>query len=92
VLPTATWACVEWQFDGPNNTMRFWLDGAAVDALIVQGVGQGCVNQPASFEWKAPNFDNIVFGWESYQGDDARTLYIDDIVLATTRVGCPPKP
>lgn len=92
VLPTAQWACVEWQFDGPANTMRFWLDGAAVDSLTVQGTGEGCVNQPASFEWKAPTFDNVELGWESYQGDDARTLYLDDIVLSKNRVGCPPNP
>ena len=28
VVPVGKWSCVEWQFDGPNNTMRIWLDGA----------------------------------------------------------------
>jgi hypothetical protein len=89
VLPTAKWACVEWQFDGPNDTMRFWLDGAAVDSLTVQGTGEGCVTPPSDQTWKAPAFDTLDFGWESYQGDSARTLYIDDVVLSTSRVGCP---
>jgi len=90
VVPVAKWSCVEWQFDGPNNTMRLWLDGAAVPSLTVSGVGQGCVNQPATFVWTAPTFDRLDLGWESYQADDARTVYIDDVVISATKVGCPP--
>ena len=40
VIPAGKWSCAEWQFDGPNNTMRFWLDGAAVDSLTVTGTGR----------------------------------------------------
>ena len=29
------------------------------------------------------------FGWESYQNDQARTLYIDDLVVSKTQIGCP---
>jgi hypothetical protein len=90
VVPVAKWSCVEWQFDGPNNTMRLWLDGAAVTSLTVAGVGQGCVNQPATYPWTAPTFDRLDLGWESYQADDARTLYIDDVIVSTSKVGCPP--
>jgi hypothetical protein len=92
VIPVGRWACVEWQFDGPNNTMRFWLDGAPVDSLTVVDKGQGCVNQPATFPWTAPSFASLELGWESYQMDVARTLYLDDIVIATERVGCPAPP
>jgi hypothetical protein len=90
VVPVATWSCVEWQFDGPNNTMRLWLNGTAVPSLTVTGVGQGCVNQPATYPWTAPTFDRLDLGWESYQQDDARTFYVDDVVISTTQVGCPP--
>ncbi|HEX7671084.1 MAG TPA: hypothetical protein VF395_15925, partial [Polyangiaceae bacterium] len=24
VVPVGRWACVEWQFDGPNNALRMW--------------------------------------------------------------------
>ena len=89
VMPVAKWTCVEWQFDGPNDTLRFWLNGAPVDSLTVQGKGQGCVHQDKTFEWKAPNFDNLELGWESYQMDSARTLYVDDVVISTKRIGCP---
>lgn len=89
VVPTARWACAEWQFDGPNNTMRFWLDGEPVDSLTMTGTGEGCVHQDASYPWLAPSFENLDLGWESYQPDDARTLYIDDVILDSTRIGCP---
>jgi hypothetical protein len=91
VVPVGRWACVEWKFDGPNNQMSLSLDGAAVPSLTVAGVGQGCVNQPATppFPWTAPNFDRLDLGWESYQIDDARTIHIDDVVLSKSPIGCP---
>jgi hypothetical protein len=92
VVPVGRWACAEWQFDGPNNTLRFWLDGQALDDLTVTGRGQGCVSQPATYQWTAPNFADLEIGWESYQNDVVRTLYIDDVVIHTRRVGCPAAP
>jgi hypothetical protein len=89
VIPEGQWSCAEWQFDGASNTMRFWLDGAAVDTLTVMGTGSGCVNQPAAYVWTAPTFDRMDLGWESYQQDTARTIWIDDVVLSKTKVGCP---
>jgi hypothetical protein len=89
VVPQGKWSCAEWQFEGTSNTMRFWLDGVAVDALTVMGTGEGCGNQPASYVWTAPTFDRMDFGWESYQQDSARTIWIDDVVLSRSKVGCP---
>jgi hypothetical protein len=90
VVPVGAWACAEWEFDGPNDTMRFWLNGTPVDDLSVVGTGDGCVRNDAGFPWTAPVFHQIDLGWESYQPDDARTLWIDDVAVATTRIGCPP--
>jgi hypothetical protein len=90
VVPVGRWACVEWKFDGPNNQMSLWLDGVSVPALTVNGVGQGCVNQPATYPWTAPLFDRLDLGWESYQTDDARTLWIDDVVISASPIGCAP--
>ena len=89
VVPVATWSCAEWQFDGSTNQMRFWLDGTAVDSLTMTGTGQGCVNAAANYTWTAPTFDHLDLGWESYQTDDARTLWIDDVVVSKTKIGCP---
>jgi hypothetical protein len=87
VIPEGKWSCAEWQFDGPNNTMRFWLDGAPVDTLTVVGAGQGCGT--ATAVWTAPTFERFDLGWESYQQDTARTIWIDDVVVSKTKIGCP---
>jgi hypothetical protein len=93
VVPEGKWSCAEWQFDGTSNTMRIWLDGAAVDSLTVTATGMGtdsgCGKQPATYVWTAPTFDRMDLGWESYQADSARTIWIDDVVLSKTKVGCP---
>ncbi|APR79269.1 secreted hydrolase [Minicystis rosea] len=89
VVPVGAWSCAEWLFDGPNNTMRFWLNGQEIPDLAMTGKGQGCVSQAADFVWQAPNFERIDLGFESYQADDARVLWIDDVALGTQRLGCP---
>ncbi len=89
VVPTGRWACVEWRFNGAANKMQFWLDGSELTDLAMYGTGQGCSQQSASFTWTAPTFERIDVGWESYQADDARTLWIDDVAIGTQRIGCP---
>jgi len=89
VAPMGTWSCVEWKFDGTNNALQIWLDGKAIDELTVTGHSMGCVNQPADYTWSAPAFADLELGWESYQQDDARTLWIDDVAIGTQRLNCP---
>lgn len=89
VVPVGGWACAEWMFDGASSKMRFWLDGAELTDLAVDGTGEGCVKQGADFPWTAPTFERIDLGWESYQADDARVIWIDDVALGTERLGCP---
>jgi hypothetical protein len=89
VIPTGRWACIEWKFDGAQNQMSLWLDGAPLPDLTVNGTGDGCVNAPADFPWTAPAFDHLDLGWESYQADDARTFWIDDVVVSSAPIGCP---
>jgi hypothetical protein len=89
VIKAATWTCVEWKFDGQANGMQMWLDGMAADDLTIMGHGDGCVNAANDFTWTAPSFASLDLGWESYQQDDPRTAYIDDVVLSTTKIGCP---
>ena len=90
VVPVATWTCAEWAFDTDHDTMHFWQNGAELTDLAMTGTGQGCVNQPATFPWLAPTVEQIDLGWESYQADSARTIWIDDVALGTKRLGCPP--
>lgn len=90
VMPVGAWACVEWEFDGPNDTMRLWLDGVAVESATVAGRGDGCMNASDDSPWTAPTFQELHLGWQAFQADAERTLWIDDVALNTTRVGCAP--
>jgi hypothetical protein len=89
VVPVGRWACAEWFFDGTNNQMRFWLDGTELTDIQINQTGTGCVAQPATYVWQAPVFSRIDVGWESYQADEARSIWIDDVVISQQQVGCP---
>ena len=91
-VPVGSWTCAEWFFDGQANAMRFWLDGEEISAIAIDGTGDGCVAQPADYTWTAPSFSRIDVGWESYQEDDERTIWIDDVAIGTERIGCPAAP
>lgn len=88
-MPEGTWACMEWYFEGATNTQKFWLDGDAVADLTVTGQGEGCGGHDTSDTWKFPTFERLGIGWESYQTDGARDVWIDDVVISTTPIGCP---
>jgi hypothetical protein len=89
VVPVGVWTCAEWSFDGPNDTMHFWMNGTADADLTMNGTGQGCTSQPSTYKWLAPSFQRVDLGWESYQADDARDFWIDDVAIGTQRIGCP---
>ncbi len=86
-LPLASWTCVEWQFDGTANEMRFWLDGQLVSDLTVTEPSCGGT-------WSAPTFERLDLGWYNAPAEQGRTMemWIDDVAVDTKRVGClPPK-
>ncbi|HWO13009.1 MAG TPA: hypothetical protein VNN80_26095 [Polyangiaceae bacterium] len=89
VVPVGQWSCAELFFDGANASMHFWLDGAELTDLAVNRTGEGCVADPQDQTWVAPTIERLNVGWESYQTDDARSIWIDDVVFSSTRVGCP---
>jgi len=88
-MPEGKWTCMEWYFDGAGNTQKFWLDGKAIDDLTVTGEGEGCVSQETQGKWIYPSFARVDLGWESYQKDDPREVWIDDVAIGTTQIGCP---
>jgi hypothetical protein len=90
LVPIGAWACAEWFFDGPNAQMRFWLDGAELTDIGIDSTGEGCIAQAADYVWVAPTFSRIDVGLQSYQADDERSIWIDDVVISSSRVHCPP--
>jgi hypothetical protein len=88
VMPIGQWVCMEWEFNGPADTMNFWLDGAAVGDISVVGSGQGCIDAGTDGKWYAPTFDTMRLGWEHYQDTIVHELWIDDVALDDARIGC----
>jgi hypothetical protein len=95
-LPVQKWTCVEWHFAVASNEMQLWLDGEELADLHVKergsGPESGCLSsEDLGGQWLAPPaFQSLYLGFERYQhsekGDD---LWLDDIVVSKTRVGCP---
>jgi hypothetical protein len=94
-MPVQRWACVEWHFDAQNNEMQLWLDGTEITDMHVvdrpTSAGAGCLGNDVGGEWLAPPaFTTLHLGWESYQtSSNDRNLWVDDVAIATERVGCP---
>jgi hypothetical protein len=90
VMPTQVWACLEWRFDTANDELQFWLDGNEVADIHVVGSGEGCVSNGLDGAWPAPRqFEVLRLGWEKYQQSGELRAWIDDVAVATERVGCP---
>lgn len=89
-LPVQRWACVEWHFDIATQRLEFWLDGKRVTAVTGRAAPGACRGTDLAGEWRAPpKFDSLYIGFERY-ADSAndQDLWIDDVVLSKTRVGC----
>ncbi|KAF4984590.1 hypothetical protein FZEAL_267 [Fusarium zealandicum] len=85
-LPANTWRCLEYHL-GTDGTVETWLNGKAVAGLTSK---PGVANSNAG-QWERstikPNVTGVYFGWESY-GGDINTMWYDDIVVDSSRIGC----
>ncbi|MEY2930212.1 MAG: hypothetical protein RL033_961 [Pseudomonadota bacterium] len=92
-MPVQRWACFEWHFSQANDELQYWLDGSELADLHVIERGQGCRYEepPLDGEWLAPPvFQTLYMGWEQYQAaSNDVNIWLDTVVLSTTRVGCP---
>ncbi|HTU68206.1 MAG TPA: hypothetical protein VMF52_19830 [Steroidobacteraceae bacterium] len=91
-LPVQRWACVEWHVAVATNELQFWIDGKRVAHVRGRGDARAtCKGQDLAGQWLAPpKFDSFYIGFERY-ADSAndQDLWLDDVSLATKRVGCP---
>ena len=90
-LPVRRWTCVEWHMEVASNEMQFWLDGRKVVRVAGRSkAANTCRGNDLQGEWLAPpKFDSFYIGFERY-ADSAndQNLWIDDVALSKTRVGC----
>lgn len=90
-IPVGRWACVEWHFAGADDRMEFYIDGNIVSSLTVNGQGQGCSGDATGGQWLAPTFDTLWVGWQHYQkATNDIDLWLDDVAIDDTRIGCGP--
>jgi hypothetical protein len=81
------WLCMEWEVVSADNTVRVWVDGIAKPDLTVSTTMHGGNNVDFVF----PTFNRIWFGWWLYQTGSTPSqfdLWMDDLALSTTRIGC----
>jgi hypothetical protein len=87
-LATGSWTCVEYRVDGTAGHLQTWIDGTLVTGLVVDGVTTRDIDSQwlNRANWR-PNLTDLRLGWESY-GNDADTLWFDDVALGASRIGC----
>ena len=85
-LSTSAFQCLEYHL-GTDGTIETWLDSKAIAGLQF---GPKAKN-PNSNGWGrtayVPKVSAVYFGWESY-GNDANTMWFDDVAIGSTRIGC----
>ena len=96
-IPVGRWACLEFELNSTTNSVRSWIDGKLdLAASVEQGIPISgmCVaghNPPGL--WLVPRPQRVFFGWTMFHSVGApATAWLDDIAMATTRIGCPATP
>ncbi len=82
---TEQWQCIEWEWNGANNEMRYWFDGVDAPQMTVDGSENPPYRAP-------PEFTTFGAGWRGFQaeaGASAYSVWVDEIALASERIGCP---
>jgi hypothetical protein len=81
------WLCLEFHLDAANDAIDVYIDTVAHPELSVSRTNHGGTQVDLVF----PTFDRIWFGWWLYQTNptpNAYELWLDDIALGSTRLGC----
>ena len=80
LIPTQTWICAEFQFDGPTHTFHVWWDDME-RPMLTSGP-----SRHASFTM--PTFNGLWFGWWMYNLAEPQELWIDEIAVDYKPIGC----
>jgi hypothetical protein len=80
LVPTQTWICAEFQFDGPTNTFHVWWDDGE-RPMLTSGP-----SKHASFTM--PTFNSLWFGWWMYNIAEPQEIWIDEIAVDYKPIGC----
>jgi hypothetical protein len=89
-LEAQVWTCIEFAVEPAARALHTWVDGQALVGLQVEG--DATPDLDAQWQRKPdwqPRIEGAKWGWESY-GDQANTVWFDDIALGSSRIGCAP--
>ena len=79
LVPTQTWICAEFQFDGPTHTFHVWWDDME-RPMLTSGP-----SKHASFTM--PTFNGLWFGWWMYNLAEPQEIWIDEIAVDYKPIG-----
>jgi hypothetical protein len=87
VIAKGKWVCLEVAFlgDKPYHEVRAWADGELVHEVTEANQWQN--RTLTASNWMEGRFVELVFGWHSFSSA-SNTVWFDDIIVATERVGC----
>jgi len=81
------WVCIEGAFigDQPQHEVHAWADGTEV---IAATSGDQWQNGTMPATWLNGKWNEFMIGWQSFSSA-SNEIWIDDLVLATSRINCP---
>ncbi|HXS15635.1 MAG TPA: hypothetical protein VN764_00515 [Polyangiaceae bacterium] len=86
-IAAGTWNCIEVAFlgDGTNHEVHAWNNGTEVHVVNDPSQWNNKKLGPTFLDGK---FKEFIIGWHSFSNYD-NEIWVDDIVVAKERVGCP---
>ena len=83
----ARWMCMEFHLDAATSTIEVWIDGVAKPEMTVSRTSHGGTQVDLVF----PTIDTAWVGWWLYQLNPTPAtfdVWLDDLALGATRLGC----
>lgn len=71
------WMCLEWEFDSAAQTATYFHDGNAIEYLVI--------DEERS---EIPVLTEIGVGLQKFQSTGAMRVWVDELALDTSRIGC----
>lgn len=91
ILPKNEWVCIQWHIKQSSNHIDLTVNGNSLTAIRVYDTGDTCENSESQGGmWYAPEqFERLHVGVAQYAEEALpRTMYIDDVVVHSSRVNC----
>jgi hypothetical protein len=90
IITANAWHCLEVEYNGTAayNTLNAWADGVLVHS-VTQGSDWAHAPPGLPANWMNGMFNTVFFGWQSFSSA-ANDIWMDDLVLSTSRINCTP--